>query len=173
MIAPAKPNQGWALDFLSELVLNDTGSWYRVLNVVDECSRRCLWLSAEKSITADKVVEVLEKLVAMRGKPAYIRTDNGPEYISQVLAQWADKNGIEQRHIQPGKPTQNGIIERLNGTLRRECLNLHWFKTKAELDKYLEKWFIAYNFNRPHSSLQFLTPVQFENNFFSTFNLVA
>ena len=173
LIAPAKPNEGWALDFLSEMVVGETGEWYRLLNVVDECSRRSLWLSAEKHMPASKVVEILNNLLEMRGKPRYIRTDNGPEYISEVLAQWADKNKVEHKFIQPGKPTQNGIVERLNGTLRKECLNIQWFLSKDELDEYLDKWYYLYNFERPHSALNFLSPVQFEKLQFSTNNLVA
>lgn len=173
LIAPANPNEGWALDFLSEMVVSEKGQWYRLLNVVDECSRRCLWLSAEKNMPASKVVEIFNNLLEMRGKPKYIRTDNGPEYISGVLAQWAEQNGVEHKFIQPGKPTQNGIVERLNGTLRKECLNLHWFLSKEELDYYLDKWVYLYNFERPHSALKFLSPVQFEYQQLSTNNLVA
>lgn len=173
LIAPQAPNQGWALDFVSEQVVGQQATWYRVLGVIDECSRKCLWLSAEQSMPASKVVEVLEYLVAMRGKPAYIRTDNGPEYVSDALKQWAQDNQVVQCFIQAGKPTQNGLMERMNGTLRRECLNIHWFASKQELDAYLEKWWRTYNFERPHSSLNFLTPVQVEKQFFSTSKMGA
>ena len=173
LMAPSKPNQGWAMDFVSEMVVGQSGEWYRLLNVMDECSRRCLWISAEKQMPAEKVIEVLDALLEMRGKPSYIRSDNGPEYISEALKVWAEKHQIEQRFIQPGKPTQNGLVERLNGTLRRECLDLHWFESKQELDEQLEKWFLTYNFSRPHSSIEYQSPASFEKNINSTLNLVA
>lgn len=173
LLTPAKPNAGWAMDFVSEMVVAQNGEWYRLLNVMDECSRRCLWISAEKQMPAEKVIEVLDALLEMRGKPQYIRSDNGPEYISEALKEWAKKHDIEQRFIQAGKPTQNGLVERLNGTLRRECLNLHWFYSKQELDEHLEKWFLNYNFHRPHSSIQYQSPAGFEKSILSTLNLVA
>lgn len=168
-----KPNEGWAMDFVAEPVVGENTAWFRLFNVVDECSRRCLWLSAEKQMPAQKMVGILDFLLEARGKPKYIRSDNGPEYISQVLREWAEKNGIEQKFIQPGKPTQNAIVERLNGTLRKECLDLHWFRSKQELDEHLENWMLNYNFQRPHSSLNFLTPACFEKQKLSTFNLAA
>lgn len=182
LLSPSQVNQGWALDFVSDMVVDQMGSlsggkaseWIRVINVIDECSRKDLWVEAYKSIKASKVVEILDNLLKMRGKPAYIRTDNGPEFISNELKKWAQDNGIEQKFIQPGKPTQNGLIERLNGTLRRECLNLNWFTSLTELNACLDNWYRSYNFERPHSSLGYLTPAQFEaENSHLYFNLVA
>jgi putative transposase len=178
LLSANQVNQGWALDFVSDMVVNQMGSvaseWIRVINVIDECSRKDLWVEAYKSIKANKVVEILDNLLKMRGKPAYIRTDNGPEFISNELKKWAEDNRIEQKFIQPGKPTQNGLIERLNGTLRRECLNLNWFTSLEELNEYLGNWYQSYNFERPHSSLGYLTPAQFEEKNASLyFNLVA
>jgi putative transposase len=100
----------------------------------------------------------------MRGCPRYIRCDNGPEFISQTLQSWASTNNVELKFIQPGKPTQNGIIERLNGTARRECLNLNWFNSLEEVNELLGKWYKTYNFDRPHSSLKYKTPVAFEKS---------
>jgi putative transposase len=102
------------MDFLSEVIIETTQQWVRIINIVDECSRKDLWVEACEHIKATKLTEILDKLVFIRGRPAYIRTDNGPEFISDELAKWATKNEIELRFIQPGKPTQNGIIERLN-----------------------------------------------------------
>ena len=101
----------------------------RIINIIDECSRKALWTQAFCSISAQNLIEVLNKVVEWRGKPEYIRCDNGPEFISKKLELWAFENNIELRFIQPGKPSQNGIIERLNGTLRKECLNLEWFES--------------------------------------------
>ena len=102
----------------------------RIINIIDEGSRRALWTEAHKSISGKKLTEILDHVVEYRVKPAYIRCDNGPEFISQKLELWAQEHQIELRFIQPGKPSQNGLIERLNKTLRTECLNLCWFTSK-------------------------------------------
>lgn len=163
LLPPKQINEGWAMDFLSEWVIGPQQQSVRVINVVDERSRKDLWVEAAWSITANKLSDVLDKIIDQRGKPAYIRCDNGPEFISQHLKEWAERNKITLRFIQPGKPTQNGIIERLNGTLRTECLNLHWFNSLDEINDLLGKWFKTYNFDRPHSSLNYLTPHAFES----------
>ena len=120
------------------------------------------WTEAHHSITAKKLIEVLGQVVEWRGKPSYIRCDNGPEFISDQLKQWADKNGINIRFIQPGKPSQNGLIERLNGTLRRECLNLEWFISLPKLNDRIQQWWKEYNSIRPHSSIKYMTPDEME-----------
>ncbi|MEO1714175.1 MAG: IS3 family transposase [Bacteroidota bacterium] len=119
LIAPDKINQGWAMDFLSDWVVGMEKQAVRIINVIDECSRKALWTEAKTSISAKTLVGILDKLIEWRGKPQYIRCDNGPEFISSELEKWAKKHEIEIRFTQPGKPTQNGIVERLNGTLRR------------------------------------------------------
>ena len=162
LLPPKKINEGWAMDFLSEWVIGERQQSVRIINIVDECSRKDLWIEAAYSITADKLIEVLDKVVEMRGLPKYIRCDNGPEFISEKLKKWAEKR-VEIKFIQPGKPTQNGIIERLNGTVRRECLNLNWFNSLDEINQLLGKWYKTYNFDRPHASLKFKTPQAFEN----------
>ncbi|MEM9681413.1 MAG: integrase core domain-containing protein, partial [Bacteroidota bacterium] len=134
----------------------------RIINIMDECSRKALWTQAYQSISADRLVKVLNKVVEWRGLPQYIRCDNGPEFISQKLKQWAIDKGIEIRFIQPGKPSQNGLIERLNGTLRKECLNLEWFESMESLNEQIQKWWDVYNFHRPHSSIGYKTPDEFE-----------
>ena len=100
--------------------------------------------------------------MAWRGCPAYIRCDNGPEFISQRLEEWAKQHHIELRFIQPGKPTQNGLIERLNGTLRTECLNLKKKKSMEQLNEQIQEWSVVYNTIRPHSSIDFKTPDEME-----------
>ena len=161
LLAPKNINEGWAMDFMSEWVIGEKQQSVRIINVVDECSRKDLWIEAAQSINADKLIEVLNRIVEMRGLPRYIRCDNGPEFISEKLKAWA-KDRVEIKFIQPGKPTQNGIIERLNGTVRRECLNLNWFNSLEEINDLLGKWFKTYNFDRPHISLKYTTPHQFE-----------
>lgn len=107
-------------------------------------------------------VEVLNKVVECRGVPAYIRFDNGPEFISARLKKWADDHQVELKFIQPGKPSQNGLIERLNGTLRTECLNLEWFQSIQRLNVEIQDWSVVYNTIRPHSSIDYLTPDELE-----------
>ena len=163
LLSPEQINEGWAMDFLSEWVIGDKKQSVRIINVVDECSRKDLWVEAAHSITAAKLIETLDRIGEMRGWPRYIRCDNGPEFISYMLKQWAEEKNIEIKFIQPGKPTQNGIVERLNGTVRTECLNLNWFYSLDEINHLLGQWYKTYNFDRPHSSLKYQTPANFEN----------
>lgn len=161
------------MDFLSDVLLSDERK-VRILNVLDECSRKVLLCFAATSIKARKLVKLLQELIVQKGKPAYVRCDNGPEFISRILEKFAKNNGIEIRFSQPGKPTQNGLVERLNGTQRKECLNLKYFKTVQEVQQNLDRWWNDYNFDRPHSSLGYLTPQQFiDNNPSLYFKLVA
>jgi putative transposase len=172
-LPPAMINEGWAMDFMSEWVIGEKQQAIRVINIVDECSRKAIWIEAAQSITADKLIEILDCVVSMRGYPRYIRCDNGPEFISGKLAQWAEGK-VELKFIQPGKPTQNGIIERLNGTARIECLNLHWFESIQEVNEQLNNWYQTYNFERPHSCLKNKTPDDFEKQYQNLyFRLVA
>lgn len=162
LLAPDRVNQGWAMDFLSDWVVGPNGHKVRIINILDECSRKALWTEAHASISAKTLIEVLDKVIEWRGCPSYIRCDNGPEFISSQLALWAEQNKIEIRFIQPGKPSQNGLIERLNGTLRTECLNLEWFESIPKLNEHLQEWWQTYNTIRPHSSIDYLTPDEFE-----------
>ena len=163
ILAPSKLNQGWAVDFLSDWIVGPEGEKVRIVNVIDECSRKALWTEAYANISAKTLTEVLDKIVEWRGAPQYLRCDNGPEFISKKLKEWAEKNTVEIRFIQPGKPTQNGLIERLNGTLRRECLNLEWFESIPILNEKIQDWWSIYNSIRPHSSIGYKTPDEFEN----------
>lgn len=162
LLAPDGINEGWAMDFLSDWVIGVNQEAVRVINIIDEGSRKALWTEAHSSISAKTLCAILDKVVAWRGCPSYIRCDNGPEFISQKLQEWADRNGVDIRFIQPGKPTQNGLIERLNGTLRKECLNLHWFENLEKLNQQIQQWWQEYNTLRPHSSLGYLTPDEYE-----------
>jgi len=161
LLAPERINEGWAMDFLSDWVVGSGGQKVRIINIMDECSRKALWTEAHTSISAKTLVEVLDKVVEWRGLPSYIRCDNGPEFISQKLEDWA-KGKVEIRFIQPGKPSQNGLIERLNGTLRRECLKLEWFQSIPKLNEQLQQWWQDYNTIRPHSSIGYKTPDEME-----------
>lgn len=162
LLAPEQVNEGWAMDFLSDWVVGPGEEKVRIINIMDECSRKALWTEAHHSISASKLTHVLDQVVAWRGLPSYIRCDNGPEFISNRLAEWAEKRSVVLNFIQPGKPCQNGLIERLNGTLRTECLNLHWFESLEALNEDIQQWSVIYNTIRPHSSLGYKTPDELE-----------
>jgi putative transposase len=161
LLSPDWINEGWAMDFVSDWVVGPELERVRIINIVDECSRKVLWTEAHKSISASTLTEILDKVVAWRGQPGYIRCDNGPEFISNKLKKWAGDR-IEIKYIQPGKPSQNGIIERLNKTLRIECIDQQWFTSMAELNEALQEWSVAYNTLRPHQSIRYKTPDNFE-----------
>ncbi len=171
---PAKQiNQGWSMDFLSD-VLEGEKKKVRILNILDEGSRKVLMTWGQYSISAKKLVDVLNELIQTHGVPSYLRCDNGPEFISKELKKFTDKHQIDLKFSAPGKPTQNGLVERLNGTLRKECLNLNYYRTLDHLQQDLDKWWNKYNFERPHSSLGYLTPQKFiDNNQNLQFQLVA
>jgi putative transposase len=159
---PKRINEGWAVDFLSDWIIGPGGEKVRIINIMDECSRKALWTEAHRSICAKVLTQLLDTVAAWRGYPAYIRCDNGPEFISEKLSLWAKKNGVEIKFIQAGKPSQNGLIERLNGTLRTECLNLEWFRGLEELNEQIQQWAVIYNTLRPHSSIGYQTPDELE-----------
>ena len=174
LLAPGQINEGWAMDFVSDWIVGPGQETVRIINIMDEYSRKALWTEAYSSISAKTLVDVLDKVVECRGVPAYIRCDNGPEFISGRLEKWAEKHQVELRFIQPGKPSQNGLIERLNGTLRTECLNLEWFRSIPELNEAIQEWSVIYNTIRPHSSIDYLTPDELEQiNYILYFKVVA
>ncbi|NJN44947.1 MAG: IS3 family transposase [Anaerolineae bacterium] len=162
LLVPGQINQGWAMDFVSDWVVGVEKKPVRIINIMDECSRKALWTEAHESISAKTLTEILDDVVKWRGAPQYIRCDNGPEFIARKLKDWAQKHGVELRHIQAGKPSQNGLIERLNKTLRVECLNLNWFSSMEELNESIQQWSVIYNQVRPHENLGYLSPMNYE-----------
>ena len=159
MPAPQRANQRWSMDFVSDRVW--MGRRFRVFTLVDDFTRECLALEVDTSIGGARVAHVLDRVVAERGRPDFIRCDNGPEFTGQALDEWAYRNGVKIDFIEPGKPTQNAFIESFNSLLRRECLNDHWFTSLQEAREIIETWRIEYNNDRPHGSLDDLTPVEF------------
>lgn len=156
---PDSINQVWSLDFMSDAFTD--GRKFRVLAVVDQCSRECLTITADTSMPGLRVVRELDRLIALRGKPKVIVSDNGPELTSRAVLIWASGNNIDWHYIQPGKPQQNGFTESLNDKIRNECLNEHWFGSIAEARQIVEDWRQDYNHVRPHSALNYLTPMEF------------
>jgi putative transposase len=152
------------MDFMSDALVD--GRKFRVLNVIDDFNRESLAIEVDTSLPARRVIRVLGKIIARRGTPACIRTDNGPEFISHLLQQWCDANGIRLVYIQPGKPTQNAFIERKNGTMRRGLLNAYLFYSLPEVRMMAEEWQLDYNTERPHKSLGYLSPVKYAEQYY-------
>jgi putative transposase len=129
--------------------------------VIDEWTRECLAIDVGAGIRASRVVDVLSRLVSVRGAPRHLRSDNGPEFISKALPNWKTEQGVECAFIDPGKPWQNGTNESFNGRFRDECLSSEWFRNRTEARCIIESWRRQYNERRPHSSLGGLTPKEF------------
>ena len=156
---PTAPNQMWSLDFMCDS-LTDSRK-FRLLNVIDDFNRESLAIEVDTSLPSLRVIRVLEQLIATKGKPANIRCDNGPEFISHKLQQWCEDKNISLQYIQPGEPTQNAYIERNNGSLRRELLNAYMFTTLREVREMTGQWQIDYNNTRPQKALGYLSPYQY------------
>lgn len=158
LFQPEEPNQVWSLDFMHDSLWDERS--YRLLNVIDDYNRQVLWIETDTSLPALRVIRVLGQLKEIRGLPNMIRVDNGPEFISQKLDQWCKEHQITLAFIQPGKPTQNAYIERLNGSMRQELLNAYVFKTLDEVLTKTKQWMYDYNHHRPHKSLGHKTPIE-------------
>lgn len=156
---PVRPNQYWAMDFVSDQLVS--GQRFRGLTLVDIYCRESPAIEVARSMPAVRVVETLNRLKETRGLPEVIVLDNGPEMISLALDQWAYENNVKLHFIEPGKPTQNAFIESFNGTFRDECLNMHWFYSLDDARRKIETWRREYNEENPHSSLGFQTPKEF------------
>ena len=156
----AGPNFVWAYDFVFDACAN--GQQIKCLTIVDEFTRECLAIDVASSIRSKRVIELLTQLISTHGAPRYLRSDNGPEFVSRAILEWLAETGIETALIDPGKPWQNGADESFNGKLRDECLSLEWFRSRAEARVVIENWRRHYNAVRPHSSLAYLTPNEFK-----------
>jgi len=147
------------MDFMRD-TLSD-GRCFRTLNVVDAYTRECLAIEVDTSLPGLRVARVLDRLTAGHGIPHTIRVDNGPEFAGKVLNAWAYAKGVHLDFIDPGKPTQNGLLESLDGKFRDECLNEHWFRNLPEARRLIEAWRVDYNEERPHRALGNLAPQVF------------
>ena len=157
--APSRANEVWAYDFVHDACAN--GQKLKCLTVVDEWTRESLAIKVAGSIRSKHVIEVLGRLVSVRGAPKYIRSDNGPEFVSLAILRWLADQNIDTAHIAPGRPMENGTNESFNGKFRDECLSMEWFRTRAEAAVVIEAWRKDYNGIRPHQSLNDLTPSEF------------
>jgi putative transposase len=156
MAVPNVPNARWSMDFVHDQMTD--GRRFRILTVVDDCTRECLALIPDTSISGVRVVRELDAIIARRGPPAAIVTDNGTEFTSNAVLGWTDARGVAWEYIQPGKPVQNAFAESFNGRLRDELLNETLFRSLHHARSLLEAWRRDYNAVRPHSRLGWLTP---------------
>lgn len=156
---PQRVNQHWSMDFVTDNLYN--GRRFRILTVVDDLSRECPVLEVDHSLTGLRVTRVLDRIALTRGLPEVITVDNGPEFISKVMDAWAYEKRVKLHFIQPGKPTQNAYIESFNGKFRDECLDEHIFLSLEDARRKIEAWREDYNADRPHRSLNNMTPNEF------------
>jgi putative transposase len=159
MPRPNYPNHIWSMDFMRDNLAD--GRTIKVLSVVDEWTRKCFRIEVDTSINGMRVVRVLTEIGQIEGLPEIIIIDNGPEFISNALDNWAYQRGVKLTFIRPGKPVENAYIESFNGRFRDECLNENWFLTLEHARGIIERWRMDYNNARPHSSLGYLTPEEF------------
>ncbi len=152
-------NQVWAYDFVFDACAN--GQQLKCLTVIDEFTRKCLAIEVAGSLRSGRVIEVLSRLITVRGAPKFLRSDNGPEFVSRAVLRWLQDAGIDTAPIDPGKPWQNGANESFNGKFRDECLGMQWFKNRIDAKVAIEDWRKMYNGVRPHSSLNNLTPLEY------------
>ena len=159
MAIPQGRNLRWSLDFVADTLVS--GRRFRILTLVDDFTRECLGLVVDTSLTGLRVARELDRIAELRGYPGMIVSDNGTELTSNAILTWQQQRGVEWHYIAPGKPMQNGFVESFNGRLRDECLNEHLFANLREAQRIIEEWRTDYNTNRPHTSLNGLTPTEF------------
>jgi putative transposase len=156
----ARANHVWAYDFVFDTCAN--GQTLKCLTVIDEFTRECLAIDAAGGIRSGRVIDILAQLVSVHGAPRYLRSDNGPEFVAFAILRWLQQTQIETALIDPGKPWQNATDESFNGKFRDEYLSLNWFRNRIEARVGIEQWRRHYNAVRPHSSLGYLTPLEFK-----------
>jgi transposase InsO family protein len=154
-----RPGHVWTYDFLEDRTAR--GGKLKLLCVVDEFTRQCHAIRVEPRMGSHQVIETLEQLFALHGRPEHIRSDNGPEFVAHAVQHWLAERSARTIYIEPGSPWQNPYIESFNGKLRDECLNMEVFANGQEARGIIEAWRCEYNARRPHSSLGYLTPDEF------------
>jgi putative transposase len=159
LVLPRRANQKWTMDFTRDSLAS--GRKFRTLNLMNGYTREALWIEVDSSLPGLCVVQVLERVGPERGLPEAIQVDNGPEFISRAVDQWAYAHGMTLHFMDPGKPVQNAFIESCNGKFRDECLNQSWYTSLEDARQIIEAWRVDYNTVRPHSSLGYQTPEEY------------
>jgi putative transposase len=159
-LAPRGAGEMWAYDFVFDACAN--GQQLKCLTVIDEYTRECLAIDVASSMRSQRVIEVLARLITVHGAPKYLRSDNGPEFVSRAILKWLRDENIQTALIDPGKPWQNGMNESFNDMFRDGCLSMEWFRNRLDAKIVIESWRRHFNEVRPHSSLKNLTPAQFK-----------
>ena len=153
------PNQTWSIDFMQDTLFN--GRKFRTFNAIDDFNREILAIEIDTSLTSARVIRALSQVIELRGKPKRMRMDNGPEFISAAFELWCKGQDIQLQYIQPGKPMQNSLVERFNGTYRRDILNAYLFEDLDQVRTITEEYIEEYNQRRPHASLYNMTPKEY------------
>lgn len=166
LVQPETSNISWSMDFMSDAFTN--GKRFRTMNVLDDYNREVLGIKVSVSLPSERVVAYLNEIAKQRGYPVYLRLDNGPENISNIMKDWAELHGVKINYIQPGKPAQNAYIERFNRTYRQEVLDLYLFKDVMDVQVITDEWLYEYNNERPHESLKNLSPINYKKFLNST-----
>lgn len=154
-----RPNHVWSVDFIFDRTVN--GRSLKVLSLIDEFTRECIALEVNRNFTGDDLVTLLVDLFAIRGRPQFIRSDNGPEFVSNRVREFLNLIDVGTSYIEPGSPWENGYVESFHSRFRDECLACEEFSTLAEAQAVIESWRQTYNHRRPHSGLDGLTPAVF------------
>lgn len=158
LAVPNAINETWSIDCMHDQLTD--GRTFRIFNVIDDFNREALGMEADVSLPAERQIRALQRIIEWRGKPKAIRCDNGPEYISAALMNWAAQQGIRIEHIQPGKPQQNAYVERFNRTVRYALLAQTLFETIDDVQEQATRWLWIYNHERPNMALGGITPMQ-------------
>lgn len=159
LAVPDSANQSWSMGFMHDGLTY--GRAFRLFNVIDDYNREALTVEVDFLLPAGRVIRSLNQLIECRGKPLQIRCDNGPEYISNALKDWAEQQGITISYIEPGNPQQNAYVERFNRSYRNEVLDCYLFNNLNEVSTLTEDWIKVYNTERPHDSLNDMTPAEY------------
>lgn len=155
-------NRNWSMDFMSDSMVGNRK--FRTFNVIDDCSREVLAIEIDTSLSSKRVIRTVERIIGTNGKPTSVRVDNGPEFTSKDFELWAKEQGIHIQYTQPGKPMQNGYIERFNRLYREAVLDAYLFFDLYQVRQLTQEWMEEYNQKRPHESLGNLTPYEWKMN---------